>query len=72
MMAAILSARYVSGRVVYSSLELSLNNNIFLSSRVYFGQVMLDNGLMAVEPLGWLGSRWFTKLTDAVLMSDQD
>ena len=54
-MAAIPSARYVSGMVVYSSVALSLNKSIFLLSRVYWGQVMFDSGLMAVEPFGWLG-----------------
>ena len=46
----------MSGIVVYASLGLSLNDSIFLLSRVYLGQVMFDNGLVAVEPLGWLGS----------------
>ena len=39
---------------VYSS-ALSLNSNISLLSRVYFGQVMFDNGLVALDPLRWLG-----------------
>jgi len=55
LMAAMPSARYVSGMVVYPSLVSSLNKNIFLLSRVYLGQVIPDNGLTAVEPLGWLG-----------------
>ena len=55
---------------MYSSVVSSLNRNIFLLSRVYLGQVMLDNGLVAVEPLGWLGSPKLMKLTDVVFVSD--
>ena len=62
MMAAIVSARKVSGIVVYSSVALSLNKNSFLLSNVYLGQVMLDNRPGAVEPPGWLGSWWLIKV----------
>ena len=58
--------------MVYSSLELSLNMSISLSLRVYLGQVMLDNRLVVVEPLGWLGSRWLMNLTGVILMSGQN
>ena len=33
---------------------------------------MLDNRLVAVEPLGWLGSQWLMKLTGVILMSSQN
>ena len=56
MMAAIASARKVSGIVVYSSVVLSLNKSIFFVSRVYLGQVTFDSKLVVVELLGWLGS----------------
>ena len=71
-MASMPSARYVSRMVVYSSSGLSLNNSISLLSRVYFGQVMFDNGLVALELLGWLGFSWLMKLTGVVLISGQD
>ena len=38
--------------------------------RVYFGQVMFDNGLVALDLLGWLGFRWLMKLTGVILISD--
>ena len=48
-----------------------LNSNISLLSRVKFGQVMFDNGLVALEPLGWLGLLQL-KLTGVVLISSRD
>ena len=52
-------------------MALSLNKNI-LPSRVYRGQVIFDNRLAAVEPLGWLGSWWLMKFTGVVSMSGRN
>lgn len=34
--------------------------------------MMFDNGLVALEPLGWLGLLWLMKLTGLVLISGRD